>query len=484
MEYGTYMMGWRTSRGENCCEGAHCILQSFQHLDEPLCRCRHGPHYARLARFIKSTAAIPGAHTTRTVFGPSASFFSMSERGYCWQNLPQVLEDDMHACLRVRRPTSVALGAQGAYVVLYSDGTVTFDLRGLYPLVEGMIRNTQEAARKRGIMYVALNPHMPGEYYAVFGDGSASWSFPTAWSRDVTTVSREIKPVGLAPAPPPKMSAPGVSVSAGGTGPPPVQVAMGGTGPPPSQSPAPLPLPMQIAAPAPRPAPVPLPPTSPAPSTVSATSSGMHAGASAGGSILAAVGHAVHAAAHPQEASPPAYAPVSPAASVYSAHSLTQSPVQVQTYAPVQQAYAPVQQTYAYAPVHAQTLPPQTTQAPPHPHHMTWQEGLTMGLKAAKGAAKLYNAIEGQPQQQQQAQQGDGGGFDAGSLIGMAMHAIGGDGDQSQNQGQDGQGDQGGGGFDASALYNMAGIGTVLNQVVVVDQGQDQVVVQDTMYVN
>jgi hypothetical protein len=36
--------------------------------------------------------------------------------------------------------------------VLFSDGTVTFDLRGQYPLVESMIRNTQEAGRRRGVM--------------------------------------------------------------------------------------------------------------------------------------------------------------------------------------------------------------------------------------------------------------------------------------------------------------------------------------------
>jgi hypothetical protein len=76
----------------------------------------------------------------------------MSPAGYCWQNLPPALEDDMHACMKTRRPTSVALGVQGTYIVLFSDGTVTFDLRGQYPLVESMIRNTQEAGRRRGVM--------------------------------------------------------------------------------------------------------------------------------------------------------------------------------------------------------------------------------------------------------------------------------------------------------------------------------------------
>jgi hypothetical protein len=54
--------------------------------------------------------------------------------------------------MKIRRPTTVALGVQGSYVVLYNDGTIVFDLRGQYRMVETMIRNTQEAARRRGVM--------------------------------------------------------------------------------------------------------------------------------------------------------------------------------------------------------------------------------------------------------------------------------------------------------------------------------------------
>ncbi|KAJ7767893.1 hypothetical protein DFH07DRAFT_1009278 [Mycena maculata] len=153
-----------------------------------------GPNYARLARFIKGVATT-GAHTTRTAFGPGASYFSVSPSGYSWQNIPSGLEDDIHNCMKIRRPTSVALGVQGSYVVLYNDGTVTFDLRGHYPMLEAMIHNMQEASRRCGVMYVALNPFIAGEFYAVYGDGSASWNFPTAWTADVSIVSREIKPV-------------------------------------------------------------------------------------------------------------------------------------------------------------------------------------------------------------------------------------------------------------------------------------------------
>ncbi|KAJ7614933.1 hypothetical protein FB45DRAFT_873801 [Roridomyces roridus] len=183
MEPGLYALCWKSKRGQYWWEDS-CL----------------GPSYSRLARFIKN-AASRGVHTTHTVFGPSCSFFSISPSGYSWQNIPAALEEDIHHSVKVRRPTTVALGVGGAYVVLYHDGTVAFDLRGQYPLVEAMIKDVDAAARKRGVMYLALNPFMAGEYYAVYGDGSATWNFPTAWSADVTTVSRQIL-VGEEPEPP------------------------------------------------------------------------------------------------------------------------------------------------------------------------------------------------------------------------------------------------------------------------------------------
>ncbi|KAJ7159631.1 hypothetical protein C8R46DRAFT_1108747 [Mycena filopes] len=327
MEAGTYALCWKTTRGEDWYEDG-CL----------------GPAYARLARFIKNVAT-KGGYTTRTVFGPGASFFSMSPAGYCWQNLPIALEDDLHGCMKTRRPTSVALGVLGAYVVLYNDGTVTFDLRGQYPLVENMIRNTQEAARRRGVMYVALNPFVAGEYYAVYGDASASWNFPTAWGADVTAISREIRPM---PAPAPAV-APG-GIAAPSLPPiPAMEVAPGGTGPAPS--PAPL-APAStggtvssIAAAVGHATPLPAPLAPP----------------STGGSIAAAVGHAITAATQhqaSQEPEPPAYVPVA----------------------------------VAVAPPPQFALPAPTPQPPAN--KINWQEGLSMGLKAAQGINKIMNVLD------------------------------------------------------------------------------------------
>ncbi|KAJ6505342.1 hypothetical protein C8R45DRAFT_547706 [Mycena sanguinolenta] len=485
---GTYALCWKTKSGKDWYEDG-----------------RLGPHYARLARFIKNVAT-NGGYTTRTVFGPNGSFFSMSPSGFCWQNLPPELEDDIHRCIKIRRPTSVALGAQGSYIVLYNDGTVVFDLRGQYPLVESMIRNTQDAARRRGVMYIALNPFIAGEYYAVYGDGSAAWNFPTAWSADVIAVSRQIQAMPMpmpvpAPAPQPQPSvpppAPVVEVSLGGTGPslpapalpqpspalpqpspalpqpspalPQPSPALPQPSPAlPQPSPAPAPttssVPMTLTttggttssaspAPAPIPTSAPVAPTptgstisggtisggSPAPiltsspvtsspvmptptgssisggtisggtisggrisgatmsggtvsggtvsgGTVSGgtTGSAMSGGTTSGGSIsgiASAVEQAFDAATQPP---PPAYAPT--AGGTFSGGTFAAAPAPVPV---VPQASSP--------------LPTPPAQAPAH--KMTWQEGLSMGIKAAKGINKLANAFQNPTQALQQQQQ-------------------------------------------------------------------------------
>ncbi|KAJ6613534.1 hypothetical protein B0H10DRAFT_2222177 [Mycena sp. CBHHK59/15] len=195
MEAGKFALCWKTVKGEDWYEDRFL-----------------GPPYAALAQFMKNVAT-KGGHTTRTVFGPGGSYFSMSSTGYSWQNIAPSLEADIHRCIKTRWPTTVALGAQGSYVVLYNDGTVTFDLRGQYPAVDVLIRNTQDTARLRGVMFIALNPFFPGEYYTAFGDGSASWNFPAAWSADITTVSRTLQPIPTVPV------VPASPAATGGTGP-------------------------------------------------------------------------------------------------------------------------------------------------------------------------------------------------------------------------------------------------------------------------
>ncbi|KAJ7058220.1 hypothetical protein C8F01DRAFT_312076 [Mycena amicta] len=177
MEPGTFSMAWQTVRGEGWYEELFL-----------------GPRYSKLAAYILKTAK-DGQHTLRTVFGPNASYWTMSPPGFSWQNLPPELESDMVGRIRKGQPICVALGVHGSFVVLYSDGNVTFDVLTHYPAVDGIIRNSAENTRRKEIAYVALNPHTASQYYVAFGDGSALWNLPNHFIQDVTTVSQSLKPV-------------------------------------------------------------------------------------------------------------------------------------------------------------------------------------------------------------------------------------------------------------------------------------------------
>ncbi|KAJ7270772.1 hypothetical protein B0H12DRAFT_1067408 [Mycena haematopus] len=173
-------MSWRTVKGEDYYEELFL-----------------GPKYTKLAEFMRNIAQ-NGEHCTRTVFGPNTSYFAVSPSGYSWQNLPPVLENDIISRMKKGTPTTVALGVHGSFVVLYSNGNVTFEVAQHYPAVDAMIRNAAENTRRKGIAFIALSPYAAGQYYVAYGDGSASWNIPTEWTVDVTTVSKSLRPVGSA----------------------------------------------------------------------------------------------------------------------------------------------------------------------------------------------------------------------------------------------------------------------------------------------
>ncbi|KAF8185842.1 hypothetical protein K438DRAFT_2154684 [Mycena galopus ATCC 62051] len=177
MEPGIFCMSWKTVQGDDY----------FQELFL-------GPSYSKLAEFMRNIGR-NGEHCTRTVFGPNTSYFTISPSGYSWQNLPPALETDITGRLKKGHPTTVALGVHGSFVVLCSNGNVSFEVAEHYPALDAMIRNSAENSRRKGIAFIALSPYSVGQYYVAFGDGSASWNIPTEWTVDVTTVSKSLRPV-------------------------------------------------------------------------------------------------------------------------------------------------------------------------------------------------------------------------------------------------------------------------------------------------
>ncbi|KAF7326968.1 hypothetical protein MVEN_02591000 [Mycena venus] len=153
-----------------------------------------GPHYAKLAAFMVSK-------TTRTVFGPYHSYFSTSDAGLSWQNLPPTLETDIMNRLKLGRPHTVALGVKGAWVSLYDDSVLSHNLQGQYPGLQPFLDNAEERNKRNSITYVALSPYTAGHFFVAFGDGSAQWDLPKEMHVDVETVAKTLRPLPAAARP-------------------------------------------------------------------------------------------------------------------------------------------------------------------------------------------------------------------------------------------------------------------------------------------
>lgn len=79
----------------------------------------------------------------RITLGPNGSFFAMDKDTYRWQNLPEGLEDAIQNQLGPRGwtacPVQVALGVNGTYVWIDSNGGGAWDLGTDYPALDKAI---------------------------------------------------------------------------------------------------------------------------------------------------------------------------------------------------------------------------------------------------------------------------------------------------------------------------------------------------------
>ncbi|KAJ7160919.1 hypothetical protein C8R46DRAFT_1353613 [Mycena filopes] len=179
MEPGVYSMCWQTKTNQDFFEADYL-----------------GPHYVKLAAFIAGKSA-------RTVFGPYHSYFSTSASGLSWQNLPPALETNIMGRLKLGRPKNVALGVRGAFVVLYDDSTLAYDLQGMYPALQSVLDSEEERKKRNSITCVALSPYFPGHYFVAFGDGTTQFNLPQEMHADVKDVVGSLRPLpAAAPAQP------------------------------------------------------------------------------------------------------------------------------------------------------------------------------------------------------------------------------------------------------------------------------------------
>ncbi|KAJ6526249.1 hypothetical protein DFH09DRAFT_1187827, partial [Mycena vulgaris] len=175
MEPGVYGMCWRTKNDEDCHEADYL-----------------GLHYAELSTFMSGMSA-------NTAFGPYRSYFSTFKSGLSWQNLPPALETNIMDRIKLGRPSVVALGMRGAYVMLY-ESTLAHDLPGLYPALQPLMDSADERNKHNSITCVALSPYVAGHYFVAFrfGNGTVQWNLPAEMEGDRRNVCASLRPLSAA----------------------------------------------------------------------------------------------------------------------------------------------------------------------------------------------------------------------------------------------------------------------------------------------
>lgn len=68
----------------------------------------------------------------------------------------------------------MALGVEGAYVVVFEDGHIVWDLKGTNDRLDAQLEERSGGE----VLYVSLSPYRPGIFFAAFTDGTIMYDFP------------------------------------------------------------------------------------------------------------------------------------------------------------------------------------------------------------------------------------------------------------------------------------------------------------------
>ena len=105
--------------------------------------------------------------------GPGGSYFARCGHSWTSHNLPTGLKEALDSDSST--PVVVALGVDGAWIVLFADGTRSWDLKYKYPtLSKTSIMNTNDDDAKP--IFAALNPFKKDQHFVVTRDATVYYS--------------------------------------------------------------------------------------------------------------------------------------------------------------------------------------------------------------------------------------------------------------------------------------------------------------------
>jgi hypothetical protein len=106
--------------------------------------------------------------------GPKGSYFARHGSIWISHALPQDLQTALEEGKKIysHSPVTVALGIKGAWIVLWSDGKRSWNLRHSYPMI---IEHGMLSGEDGSIMYAALNPYEDDSFFLAGPDGAISY---------------------------------------------------------------------------------------------------------------------------------------------------------------------------------------------------------------------------------------------------------------------------------------------------------------------
>lgn len=103
--------------------------------------------------------------------GPKGSYFARCGSSYTSHALPKDLQSAIEKDGSM--PRSIALGMNGSWIVLWGDGTRSWDLRHVYP---SLASGKYLSRSSNQVVFAALNPYREDNYFVVTEDGACSYS--------------------------------------------------------------------------------------------------------------------------------------------------------------------------------------------------------------------------------------------------------------------------------------------------------------------
>ncbi|CAI7654582.1 unnamed protein product [Penicillium manginii] len=136
--------------------------------------------YPQLYEFIEEY----GKKNCRVAFGPDPGNFVVfvPETGKARWKHKRI--DRSRVLKSTRRVKHCSLGQNDAYVVLWADGTVTWDIEDNYPELDKILEDTSQG----DVVFVCLNPYRSNEFFIALADGVVHIRASALAERDVLNI--------------------------------------------------------------------------------------------------------------------------------------------------------------------------------------------------------------------------------------------------------------------------------------------------------